>query len=108
MSEGLGAKIKELRLNQNMTQAALGKLLNVSQMAVYKWEKQLTEPDTLTLIKLANLFNVSIDYLLSTSYDPTPRSHLVHKNTIKTEAMINIPIIKTIDVYPTIIHEITP
>ena len=94
MSERLGTKIKELRLNQNMTQSALGKLLNVSQVAVYKREKQFTEPDTLTLIKLADLFNVSIDYLLGATYDSTPRSQLVYKNTIKTQEMINILIIK--------------
>lgn len=60
---GLGFKIKELRNKNKMTQGKLGELLNVSQVAVSKWEKQQTEPDATSLKKIANIFDVSIDFL---------------------------------------------
>ena len=42
----------------------LGKILNVSQQAIGKWEKNIAEPDTNALSKLSEVFNVSVDYLL--------------------------------------------
>ena len=105
MAKGLGAKINELRLNKNMTQGSLGKLLNVSQVAVYKWEKDLTEPDSSTILMLADIFNVSAEYLLGNTYDPTPIKDLVHKDSIKIHDMVNLPLIDTSDTYPTVIHE---
>lgn len=48
----------------NISQANLGELLNVSQQAVAKWEKSIAEPDTNTLKKLADLFGVTVDYLI--------------------------------------------
>ncbi len=60
----LGEKIKISRQRQGLSQAKLGEILSVSQQAVAKWEKSIAEPDSTMLIKIADLFKVSVDYLV--------------------------------------------
>ena len=59
-----GKRIKSLRQKKGLTQVELGKILNVTDLAVTKWESDASLPNTITLIKIADYFNVSIDYLL--------------------------------------------
>ena len=59
--ETLGTRLVELRKKYNFTQADIGEKLNVSVQAVSKWENDLSLPDYDYLIKLADLFNTSID-----------------------------------------------
>ena len=48
--------------------------LNVHQTAVSQWETNRTSPDVQTMGAIAEYFNVSIDYLLGRTDDPTPPS----------------------------------
>lgn len=57
-------RLKELRLNRNLTQQQLGKLLSVSGQTILNWENDITYPSVKKLIELASFFDVSIDYLL--------------------------------------------
>ena len=59
-----GQIIKKLRNEANMTQETLAELLNISPQAVSRWETNLTMPDISLLPPLANLFQVTTDYLL--------------------------------------------
>ena len=45
----------------------LSEFLGISQQALSKWENEKTEPDNDSLVKLANYFGVSTDYLLGNS-----------------------------------------
>ena len=56
-------KLKALRKSKNMSQAKLSKELGVTQQAVGRWEKDLNMPDLETLVKIANYFHVTVDYL---------------------------------------------
>jgi len=56
-------RLKELREENNMTQEQLGKLLNVTKQAISSYEKGENEPSLDTLVKIAEIFNVSLDYL---------------------------------------------
>ncbi|OSA84121.1 transcriptional regulator [Clostridium botulinum] len=60
----LGDRLKELREEKQLTQEELGKFLNVSRQAISSYESEDTEPSISNLIKLADIFNVSLDYLL--------------------------------------------
>ena len=60
-------RIRELRTKRGLTQAQLSKFLNVSDRTVGFYETEERDPDTNTLKKLADFFNVSIDYLLGRS-----------------------------------------
>lgn len=57
-------RLKELRIEKNISQAEIGKLLNMSKMAISHWEKGNSEPSIDQLKKLALFFDVSIDYLV--------------------------------------------
>ncbi len=62
--------IKNLRLlreENGISQQKLAEMLNISQQAVFKYEKTASEPDISTLIKIANIFNVTVDYLIGNS-----------------------------------------
>lgn len=56
--------ITELRLLNNMTQAELAEKLNYSDKTVSKWERGESTPDIAVLAALADLFGVTLDYLV--------------------------------------------
>lgn len=57
-------KLKELRKNANITQSELSQAINTNQQNITRYEKGEVEPNIATLIKLADYFDVSIDYLV--------------------------------------------
>lgn len=57
-------KLQKLRKEKTMTQEELAERLDVSRQAVSKWESDRTMPETDKIIQIANLFGVSLDYLL--------------------------------------------
>lgn len=56
--------IQELRKNAGYTQLQLAEKLNYSDKAVSKWESGASIPDVGVLLEIANLFGVTVDYLL--------------------------------------------
>ena len=63
----IGNTIRELRKEKKMSQSALGKFIGGSQTTVTAWETGRAEPSSTFISKLADLFNVSTDYLLGRS-----------------------------------------
>ena len=59
------SNIIRLRTQAGMTQAELGALLNYSDKSVSKWERGEAIPDAWVLTRLAEIFDVTVDYLLS-------------------------------------------
>ena len=59
----IGAKIKQLRKERDLTQEQLAEYLNVSISAVSQWESGKTLPDISLILPLANFFDVSTDTL---------------------------------------------
>ena len=64
MIYGLYEKIKNLRVNSGMNQVQLAKRLGVTKSAVNSWETGTNSPSLSYIIKLAQIFGVSTDYLL--------------------------------------------
>lgn len=101
--ETLGTRLVELRKKYNFTQADIGEKLNVSVQAVSKWENDLSLPDYDYLIKLADLFNTSIDQLLGRKKEIVrqeenkDKNKLLFKISIKSadgdEISINLPLL---------------
>ena len=60
-------RIKQLRIKSGLTQTGLGKLLNVKEAAISKYENEKIPLTAETLIKLKYIFGVSIDYILCVS-----------------------------------------
>ena len=57
-----GERIKKLRKNKGVTQRELAERLGISEQAVSKWEKNLSNPSTKNLLEIAKIFGVSITY----------------------------------------------
>lgn len=62
---------KSLRLRENLTQDELAQNLEISRSAVSMYERGEREPDFETLEKIADYFNVDMNYLIGWSEDPT-------------------------------------
>ena len=60
----LAENIKRMRKDKGLTQEALADALGVTVGAVYKWEADLSNPELTMLVKLADLFDTSVDALL--------------------------------------------
>lgn len=58
-----------LRQDRELTQLELAQKLNYSDKAVSKWERGESLPDLSVLIEIANLFGVSLDYLVSETHE---------------------------------------
>lgn len=59
----LGEKISDLRKRKGISQEKLAELLDISRQAVTKWESGKGNPDTENLIRLSEIFGVSLDEL---------------------------------------------
>ena len=60
----LSTKIKELRLGHGLNQVELGKKLSVTKQTISNWENDNIQPSIDMLVKIADYFSVSTDYLL--------------------------------------------
>lgn len=84
-----GATIMTLRKKSGITQTTLAKALNVSDKAVSKWETGLGYPEITLLPKIAAVFGVTVDYLMTGQ-----------RRGITIAGNILCDIVKTIDCYP--------
>lgn len=60
----LNKRIKELRISRKLNQVQLGKALSVTKQTISNWENDNIQPSVNMLIKIAEYFNVSTDYLV--------------------------------------------
>ena len=63
-------RLKELRKSRKITQLKLAMELNMAQNTISRYETGEREPSINDLIKIADYFNVSIDYLLERTNKP--------------------------------------
>ncbi len=57
-------RLRDLREDRDLTQAAIGELLGTTQQQYYKYEKGIQEIPVHHLLTLADFYKVSVDYLL--------------------------------------------
>lgn len=60
----VGERIQDLRKKKGYSQEKLAEYLNMSRQAVAKWEQNICEPNLDCLAKMADLFEVDLDYLI--------------------------------------------
>lgn len=60
----LGNRIKEEREKLNMSQDELAQRMNISRQAISKWETGISYPDIEKILKLSEIFNLSLDELV--------------------------------------------
>ena len=59
--------LKLLREEKGWSQQKLAEMLNITQQTVFKYEQKSNEPDISTLIQIAEIFEVSVDFLIGNS-----------------------------------------
>ncbi len=69
----IGANVRHFRRLSGLTQSALAERLNVSFQAISSWENSVTVPDVDNLCRLASVFGVSTDSLLSDAFSGDER-----------------------------------
>ncbi len=67
---GMAVRLRELRKQRGISQLKLAMDLDMNQNSISRYETGTHEADYETLIKLANYFDVSIDYLLEQTENP--------------------------------------
>jgi transcriptional regulator with XRE-family HTH domain len=72
MTMNIGSRIAKLREERGWTQEQTAAAIGISRAALSHYEKNRREPDTETLTKFADLFNISIDYLVGRTNVPNP------------------------------------
>ncbi len=68
LKEIIAKNIADLRRDSRLTQAELAERLNYSDKAVSKWERGESIPDVTVLKEIADLFAVTVDYLLTADH----------------------------------------
>lgn len=68
--EEKGMRLKELRKQKRLSQLKLALDLNMNQNSISRYENGEREADYATLIRLADYFDVSVDYLLERTDNP--------------------------------------
>ncbi len=65
----VASNLIRLRMRAGMTQAELGEKLNYSDKSVSKWERGDSVPDVFVLKQIADLYGVTLDYLLESEHE---------------------------------------
>ncbi len=60
----IGKRIQNARQNTNLTQEQSAKVLGVSRQTISNWENEKTYPDIISVVKMSDLYSISLDCLL--------------------------------------------
>ena len=96
----IGERIVQLRNDKVVSQGQLAQILGVSRQAISKWENDQSSPDTLHLIKLADVLDTEVEYLATGRkpvYEEAPIVvNMVHKVDKVVEKVVEKPILRKI------------
>ena len=60
----IGSKIKKARTDAGLTQEQAAEALGTSRQTISNWENEKSYPDIISVLKMSDLYNISLDYLL--------------------------------------------
>lgn len=84
----LGEKIRKFRKELGITQTELAQKLNISFQAVSNWERGAAPPDLDNIVKLSQLFGITVDNLLNTNLSNEPVYIGIDGGATKTEFVV--------------------
>ena len=87
----LGEKIYKLRTERNLSQGELSEMLEVSRQSISKWENGAATPDLDKIIKLSEIFKITIDELVKNEEIPASPSEEAKKDVIVIKKESNFP-----------------
>lgn len=86
----LGEKLTALRKANNYTQEQLADILGVSRQSVSKWESDVAYPETEKLVKLGELYDCSLDYLLKEGEQTRESENIAAKDGKKPRPLFGL------------------
>ncbi len=95
MAHSIGKMITKLRKENGWTQVELAEKLNYSDKNISKWEQDNGEPNSEAFLKLAKLFDVSIDYLM-TGKETELNINVFHEGIVCVDELLAINDFKVI------------
>ena len=99
-------KIIMLRKNKNLSQENLGNKLGVARQTISKWELGETTPEMDKLIKMSEIFEITLDDLMKDTEPNIDKNNANNTNTQKLAGLI-IKILKGIGIFIIIVFAIT-
>ena len=87
----LGEKIYKLRTERNLSQGELSEMLEVSRQSISKWENGAATPDLDKIIKLSEVFGITIDELVKNEEISVPVSEEPKNDVIVVKKESNFP-----------------
>lgn len=93
----IGERIVELRAQNGLSQYELAKMMEVSRQAVSKWENDLSSPDAMNLIRLAELLDTDIEYLSTGRRTFGRRPPIVLETEKVVEKIVEKPVIQVVE-----------
>ena len=66
----IGCRLRKLRQSMKISQRKMGELLDVSQSAIDRYERNLSHPNAENLVTYADYFDVSLDYIFGRCDEP--------------------------------------
>jgi len=88
--QGLGERIKMIRIKKGMTLEEFGKLiLNANKSVVSKWENNLTVPNNERLLKIAEIGQVTVEYLVTGNPIDLPREKEINLKKQNTSLLLH-------------------
>ena len=85
----IGGKIKNARINAGLTQEQVAEFLSVSRQTISNWENGKTYPDIVSVVKLSDLYDISLDHLLKEEKPMSKSNYLNYleesTNTVKSK-----------------------
>ena len=93
----IGAKIKNARITAQLTQEQVAEELGVSRQTLSNWENGRTYPDIVSVIKMSDLYAVSLDHLLKEKEETTVSNYMDYleesTNAVKSQKKLSMTIL---------------
>lgn len=93
----LGERITELRIGCGLSQLQLAKTMEVSRQAVSKWETGQSAPDSIKLIRLAEVLETDVEYLVTGRRSFGRRPPVVINTTETIEKIVEKPVVQVVE-----------
>ena len=86
MTNKFAKNIKTERENKHISQSKFSELIGVTPQAVSKWECGQSTPDMETVCRIADILEVSLDYLVGRTYTKEVLTELPDDNILRVES----------------------
>lgn len=91
--KNLGKKLVELRKNKGMTQTELADKMFITHQAISQWENEQTIPDIVSLLKLCEIFNITLNDIFEQKTEEVHK--MQYDNVIRIFAVKNGKLLKS-------------